>query len=140
VSADAAFEASRPLRVLVVDADHRVRESLASLLGLSDEVEVVGSVGHVVAALDQCADTQPDAIVLDPRLPDIDAGLALIGTLRRRFPGVRVVVLGWGDTIEQDAIAIGADAYLGTATSPTELVERIAALGRAGPSARPILG
>ncbi len=83
------------LRLLIVDADRRVRSSLAGLLDLAELVEVVGSVGHARAALDACEERRPDAVVVDPRLPELPDGIAFIRGLRADRPEVRVVVVAW---------------------------------------------
>jgi CheY-like chemotaxis protein len=84
-----------PLRLLVVDADRRVRSSLAGLHGLAEQVEVVGSAGHARAALDACESRRPDAVVIDPRLPELPDGIAFIRRLRAERPEVRVVAIAW---------------------------------------------
>jgi CheY-like chemotaxis protein len=106
--ADAASARPDPtrLRLLVVDADRRVRASLAGLLDLAEDVEVVGSVGHARAALDACADRRPDAVVVDPRLPELTDGIAFIRALRADRPEVRVVVVAWSPSM---APALGDD-------------------------------
>lgn len=83
------------VRLLVVDADRRVRGSLAGLLDLADHVEVVGSAGHARAALDECEACRPDAVIIDPRLPDLPDGIAFIRRLRAERPEVRVIVIAW---------------------------------------------
>ena len=65
-------------RVVIVDADRRVQQSLADLLGLTGEVNVVGRAGDVRAALQEVERSRPDVVLVDPRLPDIEAGIALI--------------------------------------------------------------
>jgi DNA-binding NarL/FixJ family response regulator len=87
------------LRLLVVDADRRVRASLAGLLDLADRIDVVGSAGHARAALDVCEDRRPDAVVIDPRLPELPDGIAFIRGLRAAQPQVRVVVVAWLDSL-----------------------------------------
>jgi DNA-binding NarL/FixJ family response regulator len=112
----------------VVDADHRVRASLAGLLGLGDQLEVIGQASHVGEALRTCEECDPDVVVLDPRLPDIDGGIALITVLRRRRPDIRVLVLAWAPSHEQPALIYGADALLPKSLAPQELVERVVEL------------
>jgi DNA-binding NarL/FixJ family response regulator len=118
----------RPHRVVVVDADHRVRASLACLLALGDRLEVVGQAGHVGEALRVCEVAEPDVVVLDPRLPDVDGGLALITVLRRRRPDIRVLVLAWAVSHENHVLASGADALLPKSLAPQERVERVVEL------------
>ena len=79
-----------PLRVVVVDTDDRVRESLAGLLCIGDRLEVVGTAGQAGPALDVIIATHPDIVVIDPRLPEMDGGLSFIARLRVLAPDVRV--------------------------------------------------
>ena len=76
----------RPLRVLVVDADDRVRESLAGLLAIGDRVLVVGSAGQAATALALVREHRPDVVVVDPRLPEVDGGLASSPSSARPVP------------------------------------------------------
>ena len=85
-------------RVVIVDADRRVLQSLSDLLGVSGEVDVVGRATDVRAALEEIEREHPDVVLVDPRLPDVDAGMALIGGMSRAWPSIRVVVTGWGVT------------------------------------------
>jgi DNA-binding NarL/FixJ family response regulator len=125
--------AARRLRVLIVDADHRVRDSLSGLLGLGEELEVVGRAGHPAAALELCADLAPDVVVVEPRLPDVAGGLALVAEVRARFPGTTVLVLSWpGAVTERTALTVGADGLLSKSAGPNELVDAIVSLAGAG--------
>jgi DNA-binding NarL/FixJ family response regulator len=127
----------RRLRVVVVDADHRVRDSLSGLLGLGEELDVVGRAGHVAAALEVCAGASPDVLVVDPRLPDVDGGAALLAEIRRRHPGIVVLVLGWsGAGNEAGPDGVYADGFVSKSAAPSDLVERIVALAAAAGAGR----
>jgi DNA-binding NarL/FixJ family response regulator len=126
----APLEPARPLKVLVVDADERVRESLAGLLGIGRRCIVVGTAGRPEPALELVAADPPDVIVVDPRLPEVDAGQAFIARARELSPSVRVLVMGWSNSLEHDAIADGADAFLRKTFRPRELVDAVIAAGR----------
>jgi DNA-binding NarL/FixJ family response regulator len=105
-------------RVVIVDADNRVQASLADLLDVTGEVEVVGRAGDVRRALETVEQERPDVVLVDPRLPDVEAGMALIGGLQRAWPGMRIVLTGWGDT---QGHAIGPDdgtRYVSKSASP----------------------
>ena len=121
---------SAPLRVLVVDADERVRASLAGLLGIGHRCLVIGSAGHPTEALALIAEAAPDVVVIDPRLPEIDGGRAFIARVRELAPATRILVLGWSDTLEQDLRADGADAFLRKTFRPRELVDAVLAAAR----------
>lgn len=86
-------------RVVIVDVDRRVQQSLADVLELAG-LSVVGVAGDVRAALEAVERTHPDVLLVDPRLPDIDAGEALLSSLALGWPALRVVVMGWTDGLE----------------------------------------
>ena len=117
----------RPLRVVVVDADDRVRESLAGLLCIGDRLEVVGSAGQSGSAIDIVMSTQPDIVVLDPRLPEVDAGLTLIRRLRDAAPGVRILVMGGTDIFEGADLVRSADGFVRKTYRPSDLVAAVIA-------------
>ena len=123
-----------PLRILVVDADERTRESLAGLLWIGSRCVVVGTAGHPVHALDLLATSTPDVVVIDPRLPEIDGGRAFIKHVRERSPGTRILVMGWSDEVEQDCLLNGADAFIRKTFRPRELVDAVCAAAAAGPT------
>ena len=113
-------------RVVIVDADRRVLQSLSDLLGVSGDVEVVGRAADVRAALEEIERVHPDVVLVDPRLPDVDAGIALIGGMRRAWPSLRVVMTGWGDGDARPALN-GSACYVSKGSSPEEYVEAIVA-------------
>jgi DNA-binding NarL/FixJ family response regulator len=123
-----------PLRVLVVDADDRVRESLRGLLGIGQRLVVVGEAGGSSAALELVTEARPDVVVVDPRLPEVEGGLAFIGRLRALAPNVRVVVMGSYEGVDQGSLATVADGFVRKTFRPTELVSAVEAAGRARPA------
>ena len=115
--------APAPLHVLLVDADDRVRESLAGLLCIGERCLVVGTAGTADAALHLATQSIPDVVVVDPRLPGLDAGAALIARLREACPTTRVLVLNWSDAA--DSQDCGADAYTRKTFRPHELIDAV---------------
>jgi DNA-binding NarL/FixJ family response regulator len=122
-----------PIRVVVVDADRRVRSAIGTLLGLAEGLELTGSVGHVAAALAVLESTPVDVLLVDPKLPDVADGLGLVGVVRARWPGTRIVVLTWSDSLEALALDTGVDRYLPKTVGPADLVAAVEAAGRAMP-------
>jgi DNA-binding NarL/FixJ family response regulator len=118
--------ASAPLRVLVVDPDDRVRESLAGLLRIGRRCVVIGAAGTADGAVRLAAETAPDVVVVDPRLPGIDAS-ALIARVRAVAPQARVLVLNWSETAD---LTSGADAYARKTFRPHELIDAVIATNR----------
>jgi CheY-like chemotaxis protein len=111
------------LRLLVVDADRRMRSSLSGLLDLAEQVQVVASAGHARAALDACEAAQPDAVIVDPRLPELPDGIAFIRGLRAERPAVRVVVVAWSPAL---GLLLGDDPGISVvAAEGGDLADRI---------------
>jgi CheY-like chemotaxis protein len=63
-----------------------------------------------------------DALLIDPRLPDADVGLAFVTWARSRWPLLSVVVMGWSDSLEDPARARGACAFVAKNASPEAFV------------------
>ncbi len=84
-----------PLRVVLAEDNYLLREGLAQLLGMSDEVELVAVCGDLPQLERAIAETDPDAVVTDIRMPPTgtDEGLRAAERLRTERPGVGVVVL-----------------------------------------------
>jgi DNA-binding NarL/FixJ family response regulator len=127
--------APAPLRVLLVDPDDRVRESLAGLLRIGRRCEVVGTAGTAELAIELASAHRPDVVVVDPRLPEID-GAALIARLRAVAPDTRVLVLNYSATAD---VSTGADGYARKTFRPHELIDAViaATAPRSRPQRRP---
>ena len=85
------------VRVLVVDGDRRVRTSLSRLVELADGIVLTGMCLDADEAMRVLERGEVDVVVMDPRLPDFDAGRALAQVIAQRWPSVRVVSLNWPD-------------------------------------------
>jgi DNA-binding NarL/FixJ family response regulator len=110
---------------VIVDADRRVQSSIADLLGVTHQVEVVGRAGDVRNALELVDRERPDAVLVDPRLPDIEAGIALIAGMARAWPAMRIVLTGWSDT-DGHAKLVDADTrYVSKDGSPEQFITAI---------------
>jgi CheY-like chemotaxis protein len=91
---------ARPaIRVLVVDADRRVRQSLCGLLDIAGGMRSVGAASDARAAMERIDQGDVDLVLLDPRLPDVDAGRALVARIRDRWPDLPVVTIDWSDGV-----------------------------------------
>ena len=119
-----------PLRIVVVDSDDLVRESLTGLLGIGRRVEVVGAAGETGHALRLIGAMQPDVVVVDPRLPELSHGLEFIGQARTLAPGAAVLVIGSADVVERAADCGGVDGCVRKTFRPDDLTAAIVAVGR----------
>jgi DNA-binding NarL/FixJ family response regulator len=123
-AAETADPAAVP-RLLVVDADDRTRESIVGLLRIRHRFDVIGSAGHTAAAVALLREHRPDVVIVDPRLPELPDGIALIRRIRAIAPSARILALGWSPGLEQDTRAAGADGFLRKTFKPAELTVAI---------------
>ncbi|CAN5572718.1 hypothetical protein BH23CHL10_BH23CHL10_05520 [soil metagenome] len=114
-----------PSRVVIVDADRRVQASLADLLAISGDVRVVGRAGDVRAALEMVEQTRPDVALIDPRLPDLEAGEALMTGLRLAWPDMRIVLTGWSDVEGHSLPSTARPRFVSKSASPEAFVAAI---------------
>jgi DNA-binding NarL/FixJ family response regulator len=112
-----------PIRVLIADDQRVVREGLNMLVGLIDDVQVVGVACDGAEAVRLAEAQQPDVILMDLRMPDLD-GIGATAQLRERLPAARVLVLT--TYADEDAIVpalqAGARGYL-TKDASAEQIE-----------------
>jgi DNA-binding NarL/FixJ family response regulator len=121
----------RPVRVLLVDDQALFREALATLLGVREEIEVIGEAGDGAAALEQAAVLRPDVVLMDLHMPVLD-GIAATRRLRVEQPEVRVLALTTFDDDEDvfAALRAGAVGYLLKDVASDRLVEGLLAAAR----------
>jgi DNA-binding NarL/FixJ family response regulator len=111
-------------RVVIVDADRRVRRDLAELLALTPGTEIVGSAPDGPSALAQLAEADPDVVVVDPRLPSVEDGIAFLDRVRD-VSAARIVVLSHDAGLRQRALAHGADAFLTESDPLSAILEAV---------------
>ena len=119
------------LKLLLVD-DHIVfREGIGALLKMEDDMQVVGEASRGEEALRLAAELQPDVILLDIAMPDMD-GAEICRRLKRSLPNAAVLVLSAFDTEEavMAALTAGASGYVVKTISHQRLVEGIRAIAR----------
>jgi len=103
-----------PIELLLVEDNDVYRESLVFLLGRVDGLDVVGAVADGAAATPACLELDPDIVVIDFRLPDID-GAEVAADLRARCPGIAVVFL---------SASAGQDEYDAASSAGAALVRK----------------
>ncbi|MGA2560533.1 MAG: response regulator transcription factor [Terracidiphilus sp.] len=118
-----------PIRILVVEDHHVVRQGLVALLNVADGLEVVGEAADGVEAIAQFRKHQPDITLMDLRLPRM-GGVDVIQRLRMETPAARFIVLTTydGDEDIYRALQAGARAYLLKGMTSEELVATIHAV------------
>lgn len=123
------------MRILVVDDDRAVRESLRRSLSFNGYTVDLAVDG--MDALEKVAASRPDALVLDVMMPRLD-GLEVCRRLRSTGDDLPILVLTARDSVSERVAGLdaGADDYLPKPFALEELLARLRALlRRAGPAA-----
>jgi hemolysin D len=116
------------IRILIVDDQKSIRERLKYILESEPDFEVVGMVDNGYDAIEQVKTIEPDVVLMDMEMPDIDGVLATkIISHSELSKKVRVLVLSSHDTSEYVARSIhaGAKGYLLKGASPEEIQDAV---------------
>jgi DNA-binding NarL/FixJ family response regulator len=113
-------------RVLIADDDDLMRAGLVELLSGDPSIEIVGEASSGREAVEQTRLLDPDVVLMDVRMPDLD-GIEATRRLTRSAQRARVVIL---TTFEQDdyifgALRAGASGFLLKRTRPEELIAAV---------------
>jgi len=115
-----------PIGVAVVDDQELFRRGLTMLLGVEDDIEVVGEAGDGVAATELAASTAPDVILMDVRMPK-GSGIEACVAIKEVTPTARIIMLTVSDEEADlyDAVKNGASGYLLKSSSIDEVAQAV---------------
>lgn len=122
--------AEEKIRVLIVDDVAETRENIRKLLQFDAQIEVVGASRNGLEGVDLAIETQPDVVLMDINMPDMD-GISATEAIRKKVPHTQIVILSvQGDSnYMRRAMLAGARDFL---TKPIDVDELTAAIRRAG--------
>ncbi|WP_096435849.1 response regulator [Alteribacter populi] len=117
------------MKILIVDDDPLVYQSLQVLLTREKDMEVIGTANDGALAIEKCEQAQPDAILMDIRMPGMD-GIQATREIKERWPHIRIMML---TTFEDEqnirlALLAGAEGYLLKSTQVSSMSEQLRAL------------
>jgi NarL family two-component system response regulator LiaR len=124
------------IRIMLVDDHAVVRSGLAAFLMAYDDLELVGEASDGTEAVRLCAAVQPDVVLMDLIMPEMD-GATATREIRTLFPDIQVLALTSfkEDDLVQGALEAGAIGYLLKNISTDELANAI----RSAHAGRPTL-
>ena len=114
------------IKVLIVDDQELIRQSLKVVLNVSPGIEVVDVAGSGKEALRSVAAHKPDVVLMDIRMPGMD-GVEATKIIKERYPSIKVIVLTTFDDDEYvfGALQNGASGYLLKGSNVNELADAI---------------
>ena len=101
------------IKVLLADDQELIRQSLSFVMSKQEDIEMVGTAANGCEALELVEEKQPDVVLLDIRMPEMD-GVECTRRIKQEFPGIKVIILTTFDDDDYvfDALRYGASGYL----------------------------
>ena len=114
------------MRILIADDSDIVRSGIVSLLSAEMNLNVCGEARNGLEALQKAQELQPDLILLDVSLPDIN-GLEVARRLRLEVPKMKILVISQHDPVQllPRVIKAGGDGCLDKSRLAADLVVTI---------------
>ena len=127
------MSASTIIRLALVDNHSLVRDGIRALLSVVPNVDVVGEAENGAGALEMVIHCNPDLLLVDINLPDIN-GLELTRILRDRHPSLKILILSMHDRKEyvSESLRSGASGYVLKNSPSREIIAAIEAITNGG--------
>jgi DNA-binding NarL/FixJ family response regulator len=110
------------IRVLIADDQALMRQGFRMILSAEPDIDVVGEADTGIAAIRQATTLQPDVVLMDIQMPELDGVAAT-----RQLTGVKVLILTTfgNDEHVAAALAAGASGFLLKDTTPEQLIHAV---------------
>lgn len=120
-----------PIRVLIADDHTIVRSGVRLLLQTEPDIEVVGEAETGKEAIELAENLQPDIVLMDIAMPEID-GLEATRQIKTRYPNINVLVLTMhrSDDYFFEMLKAGASGYVLKAAETNELIHAVRVIAR----------
>ncbi len=121
------------LRILIAEDHETVREGFKLIVNSQEDMEVIGEAGDGRAAVELARDLQPDIVLMDISMPELN-GLLAAAKLKRVAPDIKVLTLTrHTDTAYLDELLqAGVSGYVLKQSAPGELLRAIRAVAAGG--------
>lgn len=121
-----SYNTDKKIKVLLVDDQELILESLQFLLQMQKDMEVVSKTKSSKAAIDLCEILQPDICIIDINMPEMD-GVQCTRIIKERWPHIKIIILTtFHDTkFALEGLDAGADGYILKSIHPKQLINGI---------------
>lgn len=121
------------IKIVIIEDVDDYRKALQLIINSTHDIKCIGSFANGRSAIEQIPILQPDIVLVDLNLPDIN-GTEIIRTLKPENPSIQFMVL---TVYEEDskilnALSSGANGYLLKSTNPSKILEAIKELNDGG--------
>lgn len=111
-------------RVLIADDRMPSRKGLRALMLTQPDIKVIGEANNGKEAVSFIEKDHPDVVVMDLRMP-VMSGLEATKIIKEKWDDIRVIILTLYEEFREEAIDVGADAYLIKGCPPNDLISEI---------------
>jgi len=128
------------IRILVADDHPVLRDGLIAVLSTQSDFEVIGEAASGLEAVRKVEELQPDVVLLDLEMPEMD-GVEVLKQLRGSRPDVRVIIFTVFDTDERilGAVQAGAKGYLLKGVPRDQVFDAIRVVHAGGSLLQPVV-
>lgn len=126
------------IKVLIADDQELIRQSLQIVLGIKEDISVIGTAGNGNEVIKLVQKEKPDVILMDVRMPEMD-GVQCTKMIKERYPQIKIIILTTFDDDEFvfSALKYGASGYLLKGISMDELEKAIRTVHQGGAMINP---
>lgn len=116
----------KKIKVLIVDDQESVRQSLRTILQLVDDLEVVGEARDGTEAVEQTKTLEPDVVLMDMKMARAD-GLSAAKGIRAfsESVGIVMITMHHSDIAREQALEAGVDTFVEKGIAMEDLVDTI---------------
>jgi len=110
---DASQQRPEPIRTMIVDDHALFRRGLEMVLDEEPDIELVGQASDGAEAVEKAAESLPDVVLMDIRMPR-SSGIEACRAMKEAAPSAKIIILTISDEEEDlfEAIRAGASGYL----------------------------
>jgi DNA-binding NarL/FixJ family response regulator len=123
----------KSIRLLLVDDQELIRESLAFVLNTDENIEVVGLAANGEEGVKLCEKLKPTIVLMDLQMPVMN-GIEATKQIKQKWPEVKVMILTTFQEVQHvvEALSAGAEGYLLKAIHPKDLISGIKHIQKEG--------